>query len=94
MRRGDSFVEELKEEHTAKMDEINTKLAASIERSSLQWKSERSQLEEHHNSMMSENLNRQRVIVYVGSADGTPLLNVGVYETLARWFYAVLCIDR
>ncbi|XP_067936870.1 coiled-coil domain-containing protein 171-like [Watersipora subatra] len=60
IRKGDSYMENMREEYSSKMDEINAQLAASIERNSAQWRAERSQLEDHYNNMMNENQNRQQ----------------------------------
>lgn len=54
-------MENMREEYSSKMDEINAQLAASIERNSAQWRAERSQMEDHYNNMMNENQNRQQV---------------------------------
>ena len=61
IRKGDSYMENMREEYSSKMDEINAQLAASIERNSAQWRAERSQMEDHYNNMMNENQNRQQV---------------------------------
>ena len=61
IRRNDASMQLMRDDHSSQIDEMDAQLSATIERSSNQWKSERNQLEEHYNNIMSENQNRQQV---------------------------------
>ena len=54
-------MDELRAEHSANVTEMNRQLSAAVEKNNAQWREERDRLEQHYNSIMSENVNRQQV---------------------------------